>query len=534
MFGPRLRGLFNEISTNTTSLIDSLRAACLTRTSIIFKVCCFAAILASLCAVVAHGTVTLLVLPSLTQQNLTIPLVVSHAIDVPWSADQNLAPLNVGLIGAAQLGASWTYLERVVGASVGDSVPQGYLVPLRTSSNNTVGSQYPTDVAHVQCECSWEAPTLPPATNESYIQVSLERLGITGIQTGPHGMACKCLRSAFHAGSHCATPHSICANFEHDLHIQLYTGHDRPIRLDSVVREFIPAVCGYVYQVPIQGRWPWRSCESRFCDNHQSVNSVGLRLFWRFCAATHAVPHRRWQEIITSQTGPAFIKAHPADAPFATNLTQVATLVCDPHIQIIPQFARAFGGIVDLASAPAGYSAGVGNMDRGYVSFMVYNYAAQQALDILGIFRPYIVFGEATGNAVLTSDPNNSAGGTVPKPTLEIAQTLVSQCSGNQLVNRRKLNTTLGYIYWNGKQILDGPGPDGSKHNDCQWSDYPAVPYHHGCTSASACGWNLIFTVGFRGLCCQCSHTRGPFHPCGLVDHALQASRFAFNFSQRP
>ena len=205
MFGPRLRGLFNEISTNTTSLIDSLRAACFTRTSIIFKVCCFAAILASLCAVVAHGTVTLLVLPSLTQQNLTIPLVVSHAIDVPWSADQNLAPLNVGLIGAAQLGASWTYLERVVGASVGDSVPQGYLVPLRTSSNNTVGSQYPTDVAHVQCECSWEAPTLPPATNESYIQVSLERLGITGIQTAPHGMACKCFRSAFHARSHYST-----------------------------------------------------------------------------------------------------------------------------------------------------------------------------------------------------------------------------------------------------------------------------------------------------------------------------------------
>ena len=108
-----------------------------------------------------------------------------------------------------------------------------------------------------------------------------------------------------------------------------------------------------------------------------------------------------------------------------TNLTRATTLVCDPHIQIVSKQARDFGGIVDLSSVPAEYSAGVGNMEKAFVSYMVYNYAVQQALDFTGIFRPYIYFGQAIGNATLTSDPSNPAGGIVPKSTTEIGDTLV-------------------------------------------------------------------------------------------------------------
>ena len=67
-------------------------------------------------------------------------------------------------------------------------------------------------------------------------------------------------------------------------------------------------------------------------------------------------------------------------------------------------------------------------MDEAFVLYMVYNYVVQQALDLVGIFRPYIFFGQATGNAVLTADPSNPAGGTVPKSTAEIGDTLV-RCS---------------------------------------------------------------------------------------------------------
>jgi hypothetical protein len=175
----------------------------MTPTSIFFKVSFFAGLLASLCAVVAQGAVTLLVLPSSTNQVLTIPQVsVNFSIGVPWSADQTLAPSNDGMIVLGQLGTRWTYLEQIVGSSVADVLPQGYLVPLITRTNNTAGNQYPTDVVHIQCECSWVAPTLPSATNQTIIPVSLDSFGITAIQYGPTGIARRCLRTSMACESH--------------------------------------------------------------------------------------------------------------------------------------------------------------------------------------------------------------------------------------------------------------------------------------------------------------------------------------------
>jgi len=104
-----------------------------------------------------------------------------------------------------------------------------------------------------------------------------------------------------------------------------------------------------------------------------------------------------------------------------TNLTQVTTLVRDPHIQITPQLARAFGSIVDLVSVPEEYSAGVGiwtkRTCRIWSTIMPYSKLSTSSayLDLM------FVFGEAIGNAVLSSDPCNLVGGTVPKSTAEIA-----------------------------------------------------------------------------------------------------------------
>jgi hypothetical protein len=153
-------------------------------TRVVFKVSFVAVLLASLCAVVGQGAITLLILPSFTNQMLTIPCIIR---DLPihqlWSATQDLAPLNGGMITVGKLGASWTYLEQIVGANVADIIPEGYLVPIKTLiTNRTIGCQYPTDVARIQCECSWVAPTLPPATNNTYIVTSLDNLSITGFQ----------------------------------------------------------------------------------------------------------------------------------------------------------------------------------------------------------------------------------------------------------------------------------------------------------------------------------------------------------------
>jgi hypothetical protein len=184
--------MFNEISTNTLSFLDAFRAACMDMTSMTFKVCYVAGLLASLCAVVAQSAITLLLLPSATNQELSIPFLTNPwgaPVGVPWSADPNLAPWNGAIIQPGQLGTSYAYLEEVAGVRVWDALPSGYLVPLITRTNDTTGYHYPSDVAHVQCECSWVAPTLPPATNASYILVALENVSISGLQKGPLGLA---------------------------------------------------------------------------------------------------------------------------------------------------------------------------------------------------------------------------------------------------------------------------------------------------------------------------------------------------------
>jgi hypothetical protein len=92
----------------------------------------------------------------------------------------------------------------------------------------------------------------------------------------------------------------------------------------------------------------------------------------------------------------------------------------------------AFGGSIDLEAAPSKYDKGVGNLEKEFVPFMIYNYAVQQAgWEIVGEFRPYLLFGVATGNATLDADPLNPAGGTVLKTPTEIAAKLVNYDIGS-------------------------------------------------------------------------------------------------------
>jgi hypothetical protein len=126
-----------------------------------------------------------------------------------------------------------------------------------------------------------------------------------------------------------------------------------------------------------------------------------------------------------------------------TNLTRASTLVCDPNIQITTQTARAFGGFLELEKAPAKFeTTGVGNVDKDYIAFTIYSYAVQQAQEIIGVFRPYLVFGLVMGNAIMDADPLNPVSGTVPKSPGEIASKLVGFKSGNSFMNE----DSFGYI----------------------------------------------------------------------------------------
>lgn len=123
----------------------------------------------------------------------------------------------------------------------------------------------------------------------------------------------------------------------------------------------------------------------------------------------------------------------------------------------MPKLARSFGGFIDLSSVPAKYSTGVGNLDKVITSYMVFNYATQQALSIIGMFRPYLVFGVAIGKATLTEDPGNPAGGTVPKSTVAIGHIFVSSTFCSTSLVKADSITTSGCIYRIFKQGLDGP-----------------------------------------------------------------------------
>lgn len=195
----KLRGLLNEISTNTLSFLDGFRAALLTKTTMVFKVCYVSALITSLCAVVAQGAVTLLVLPSMNNQVLNIPNAsITNPINVPWTAAGTTQdPANFYLIGSALAGTSWTHLEHVAGTTIGDSSQPGYVIPRISSTNNSFGIQYATDVAHIQCECNWVAPTFPPPPTLSNgsidmsTMVSLESFGIEAVQYVPVGVSSK-------------------------------------------------------------------------------------------------------------------------------------------------------------------------------------------------------------------------------------------------------------------------------------------------------------------------------------------------------
>jgi hypothetical protein len=163
----------------------------------------------------------------------------------------------------------------------------------------------------------------------------------------------------------------------------------------------------------------------------------------------------RWQELLMNQIIPAYQQSIRGNAPYSTNLTRLTTLVCNPHIQITSKLVRAIGGSVNLENVPDEYSAGVGNMDKMFVSYMVYSYAVQQAMDLVSKFRPNILIGGATGNATLTSDPSNPAGGTIPKSPVNIAPILVMFTFRISLFAKIWLITTTGCIYWIFEQSLD-------------------------------------------------------------------------------
>jgi len=137
----KLHLALNEISTNKLSALDAFRAAWIAKTSFFFKVSYIAALLASLCAVIAQGTVTLLTLPASINNQLAIPILALGApIPVPWSGDETLAPENAGMIDSGKLATSFVYLEQVIGTTLLDTLPPGYIVPSLGASNNTDGS----------------------------------------------------------------------------------------------------------------------------------------------------------------------------------------------------------------------------------------------------------------------------------------------------------------------------------------------------------------------------------------------------------
>lgn len=366
-----LRSRINKLSSNSLSIVDAFLAAWMTRTSIIFKICYMAALLASLCAVVAQAMVSLVPLPAFTEDRLDISLLeASYQLGLPWSADATLAPGVYYFSQIGKFGTSLSYLEQVAGIKVSDTVPPGYIVP-RLNNTNLAGSpgfQYPTDAIRIQCNCSWVAPILPNATNASYISVGLESFDIIGVQTVPHGIA------TFAPVSNLTYLNSTAVTSGLFAWTLWGGGPGDPINLDSI---------------------PYANLSSA------------------------------WQNTIMSEIVPEYLNTFPGDRLYITNLTRASTLVCDPGVHTVPVIATAYNGAIQIE--PTNSSTPIGNIVGDLATYLIFNFATQQALTILGIFRPYLLFGLATGNAVFDSDPANPINGVVPKPLLEIASHLDAQ-----------------------------------------------------------------------------------------------------------
>jgi hypothetical protein len=191
-----------------------------------------------------------------------------------------------------------------------------------------------------------------------------------------------------------------------------------------VVHGLLTLVLYYLTWFLLRGGGPGDSVNlASISSTHLSQEYVSHLSRWS--AYSNNIIPCRWRKLIANIIGPKHIASQPDDAPYVTNLTRAVTLVCDPHLQLIPKLARAFEGFVNLDRSPAEYGKGVGNIDQTYLAWMVYNYAIQQSLDTTGRFRSYTLIGHAIGNATLRPDHNDPIGGTVPKAAAEIGSTLV-------------------------------------------------------------------------------------------------------------
>ncbi|KAF7982507.1 hypothetical protein HWV62_28106 [Athelia sp. TMB] len=366
--GAHLSKSVDTLSSNTLSPPAAFRAAWRTHTSIAFKTAYLAALAAALCGVVAQSMLALVPLPSSSPAPLAVPLLdAAYVISEPWSADVALAPGNYYFTQIGKLATYLAHLEQAAGVRVSDAQPPGFVVP-RLNNTNSAGEPgwaYPTDVMRVRCACEWVAPLLPEATNASYIPVGLGSVGIVGVQTGPHGIA------TFAPVSNMTYVNGTAVTSGLFAWTMWGGGPGAPVNLDSV---------------------PYTNLSAA------------------------------WQDIIAREIVPAYLANIPGDRPYITNLTRVSTLVCDPQLRTLPAVATAYNGAIQLDTTSS--TKAVGNIVGDFATYLVYNFAAEQALSLLGIFRPYLLFGLATGNAVFDADPANAANGVVPKPLLEIASNL--------------------------------------------------------------------------------------------------------------
>jgi hypothetical protein len=134
------------------------------------------------------------------------------------------------------------------------------------------------------------------------------------------------------------------------------------------------------------------------------VLSVAYFFFWQHIVWRVELTYTcSWKNLIMDEFAPAYLNANPDGEAYVTNVTHASTLVRDPNIKITTRSANAFGGSIDLEAAPSKYDKSVGNLEKEFVPFMIYNYAVQQAgWEIVGETVSIVWCGDETPLWMLT------------------------------------------------------------------------------------------------------------------------------------
>ncbi|KAH8914508.1 hypothetical protein BT69DRAFT_1326292 [Atractiella rhizophila] len=366
----KVRRAIDDISTNTTSIVDQLRRSFLfSPKSLIsgyYRLAFLSFLVMSVCSIASQGAIQLhrRVVPTGPSETVAINSYSAEAFSVyslltalgePWrtsvglgspDADPYIDFLIQQNIYTSAFGYLHSELDYYGGLETPSTSEEGYFLmePLKTTANASANAHFLTDLGVWKMVCEWAAPQLQPwsadINSSSFVSIQLTEHNLQGFVQAPHGYS-------------------------------WFRPLQRPQSIDS--EDFIST-----------GLFAW----TLFAGSRINTDSVPFSNL-----------STEWQDWISGIVA----SSNPKYASFYETPTRMTTLICEPNIKIL------YGSEVTIYNNTASIRKRnreqdkIGNLDFGQVAFQVYARGSMLAESEAGRFSDNLLIGSRAGKVALSN-----------------------------------------------------------------------------------------------------------------------------------